>query len=67
ARRDRRQFLDNLCNPRSVAAKPSIAFFNRCTDEVVRNAVDAIVENQLNPDVTGLSRRDPFPFSAFSH
>lgn len=66
ASRDRRQFTENLCNPRSVDTKPSAAFFNRCTEEVIRNAVDAIVQNQLDPDGSGLTRRDPFPFSAFS-
>ena len=67
APRDRRQFTKNLCNPRSVETKPSVEFLNRCTNEVVRNAVDAIVQNQLDPDAFGLTRRDPFPFSAFSH
>lgn len=67
APRDRRQFLDNLCNPRSAAAKPNVPFFNRCPEEVLRNAVDAAVDNQLNPDRTGLSRRDPFAVHPLSH
>ncbi|MEM6480513.1 MAG: hypothetical protein AAF922_10350 [Pseudomonadota bacterium] len=64
--RDRRQYVDNLCNPRSLDTEGSVAFLNRCPNEVLRNAIDTQVENQLREDRSGLTRRNPFPFGALS-